>query len=787
VYRFRDESRELDNSPLGWHASSVREKELRLALICYGGISLAVYMHGITKEVWRLARASRAFHAGEAPAEGSEAVYASLIEAMARECELDVRVLVDILAGASAGGINAIFLAEAIATGRSLDPLTDLWLETADVDRLLDPEVSRVSRLAKAAAVPLAWAWSSRRGALEKTVEADHREEIRGKLSNFIRARWFAPPFSGAGFTRLLLGAFDAMAAGPKGAPLLPRHHPLDLFVTVTDFYGYAELLRLNSPAEVIEQEHRLIISFRKAAPGALADAAELTFAARATASFPGAFPPFQVAELDTVLAERGRSWPGRDNFLVRALPRQSAQGTAETAVLIDGSVLANAPFRPAIRALQNRPARREVDRRFVYIDPKPGVRSVRLGGGGQREAPGFFATIFGALSDIPREQPIRDNLEAIEQRSATIRRLRRIVEAMRPEVEAAIERAVGSAVFLLRPTAKRLAGWRARAQGVAAREAGYAYAAYGHLKLASVAEEAAERIFELGGGGDRGRHERVRQAVWTEIRSRGLAGEEAITSSGAAPEMIRFLRNFDAAFRTRRLRFLIRRLGQFEERADAPREAIGAARGAVYRLMGRYSAAPGPAEIFKDAETRPGEALDALGEALGLKAVDDEADVWLSEALAAFPRADRRSLMLTYLGFPFYDIATLPLLQGEGLDEYDEVKVDRISPEDARSIRAGGPEATLKGIQFNSFGAFFSRAYRENDYLWGRLHGAERLVDILVSTLPEGMSLPEGLSGRMKRDAFRAIIDEERPRLKEIGPLFEAIERELVEPSSRT
>ena len=46
----------------------MREKELRLALVCYGGISLAVYMHGITKEVWRLARASRAYHDGLAPA-----------------------------------------------------------------------------------------------------------------------------------------------------------------------------------------------------------------------------------------------------------------------------------------------------------------------------------------------------------------------------------------------------------------------------------------------------------------------------------------------------------------------------------------------------------------------------------------------------------------------------------------------------------------------------------------------------------------------------------------------
>ena len=36
----------------------MRQKELRIALICYGGISLAVYMHGVTKEVWRATRAS---------------------------------------------------------------------------------------------------------------------------------------------------------------------------------------------------------------------------------------------------------------------------------------------------------------------------------------------------------------------------------------------------------------------------------------------------------------------------------------------------------------------------------------------------------------------------------------------------------------------------------------------------------------------------------------------------------------------------------------------------------
>ncbi|TFI56561.1 patatin-like protein [Sphingomonas parva] len=761
----------------------MQEKELRLALVCYGGISLAVYMHGITKEVWRLARASRAFHARDASDEGSEAVYRRLLEAIAAEAGTELRVLVDILAGASAGGINAIFLAEAISTGRSLDPLTDLWLTTADVDHLLDPEVSTVSRIAKAAAVPVAWALSARRNSnVEQTVEAAHRDEIRAKLANFVRARWFAPPFGGAGFTGLLLDAFDAMAASPAGPPLLPVYQPLDLFVTVTDFHGYPVRLRLNSPDEVVEQEHRLTLSYSD--PGGddrgLAHAAELTFAARATASFPGAFPPFQVGELDAELARRNRDWPERTAFLARALPRHSAIGDVEAAVLIDGSVLANAPFRPAIRALRNRPARREVDRRFVYIDPKPGVASVRLGGGGESDPPGFFATIFGALSDIPREQPIRDNLEAIEGRSSRIRRLRRIVAAMRPEVEAAIERAFGATLLLLRPTAARLAGWRTKAQNFAAREAGYAYAAYGHLKLSTVAEEIAALLFDQTGG-DRGRRERVRQAVWKAIRRRELDAPEAMTASGARPEVILFLRSFDLGFRIRRLRFLARHLGEIAARDEAPREAIEQMREAVYETIGRYTAAADlKGDVLPDAETDAEAAMAALAERMGLKALDDEADARITEVLALFPKPERRSLILTYLGFPFYDIATLPLLQGEGLDEFDPIKVDRISPDDAMAIREGGAAATLKGIQFNSFGAFFSRAYRENDYLWGRLHGADRLIDITVSALPEGSRLPAGKVASLKRDAFRAILEEERSRLTSIDTLFEDLEREI-------
>jgi hypothetical protein len=249
----------------------------------------------------------------------------------------------------------------------------------------------------------------------------------------------------------------------------------------------------------------------------------------------------------------------------------------------------------------------------------------------------------------------------------------------------------------------------------------------------------------------------------------------------GASAELVLFLRNFDLGFRVRRLRFLARRLSEIAAEPDAPLGEVGDAREAVYRLLGRYLAAgESKAEGFPTTGGDAGEAMTALAGLLGLKQLDDEADALLTQALAAFPKAERRSLILAYLGFPFYDIATLPLLQGEGLDEFDPVKVDRISPDDCSGIRAGGAAATLKGIQFNSFGAFFSRAYRENDYLWGRLHGAERLIDIVASTLVgEERLAPEAVAG-IKRDAFRAILQEERPRLTQIAALFDELEREI-------
>ncbi|MCT8002145.1 patatin-like protein [Sphingomonas sanguinis] len=759
----------------------MREKELRLALVCYGGISLAVYMHGITKEIWRVVRASRASHEGDPPASAVDAVYHELLDEMAARGGVRVRILADIIAGASAGGINGIFLGQALSTGQSLDPLTDLWLEAADIESLIAPDAAPTSRFSKMWALPIAWMAAGRSGDKIEGLDEETREEVRRKLGHLIRSRWFEPPFAADDFTGRLLEAFDRMAAAPAGKRLLPPGQPLDLFVTVTDFTGQPQRLRLHSPGEVVETEHRMVVDFTDSGDGKLAAVPELVFAARATSSFPGAFPPFTVAELDRVLEARDQSWPERDAFLRRVLPRHHAAGAADKAVLIDGSVLVNAPFRPAIDALGRRPARRQVDRRFVYIDPFPGMHFRLPGGGGH---PGFSQTIIGAISELPRQQPIRDNLEAIAARSGRIDRMQAIVAAIRENVEQEIEQLFGGTFFLDRPTAARLASWRVRAQAAAAAKAGFSYAAYGHLKIAGVVDMIATMLAEATGDDGTARRSRLRAMVERTLAARSGNGEAIGFTGGPSEGAKAFLRGFDLGYRIRRLRLLARRLTELE--GEHSETELAPVRDALYESLAEFlerqngGAYADMAHDVRSVRSDGGRVLEELRKRLDLTRLDGETDARLASAFAGLPRAARRTLLLTYLGFPYFDVATLPLLQGEGLDEFDPIKVDRISPDDATAIRSGGAEATLKGIQFLTFGAFFSRSYRENDYLWGRLHGAERMIDIAVSTLPPTIRLKPGAVAAFKRRAFVAILNEEEDRLTAIAPLIASLRREI-------
>ena len=295
-------------------------RELRLALICYGGVSLAVYMHGITREVWTLLRASRGAADHTVPADPVEAVYRELLSEVEGRAGVRLRVLNDIVAGASAGGLNGVFLAQAIATGQSLAPLTDLWLDGADVETLLAPDARPMRRITKLWAEPIAWAIARRGGGtVDETVSEETRDEVSAKLSKFVRARWFAPPFGGDHFTGLILDALGAMADGPAGPPLLPDGQPLDLFVTATDLGGRPQRMRLNSPPLVIEREHRLVFGFRSDRAGPIASVPALAFAGRASSQLSWRIPadgrsrdgPGANRARGGLVRPRGRFWRG--------------------------------------------------------------------------------------------------------------------------------------------------------------------------------------------------------------------------------------------------------------------------------------------------------------------------------------------------------------------------------------------------------------------------------------------------------------------------------------------
>ena len=760
----------------------MQTKELRLALVCYGGVSLAVYMHGLTKEVWKLARASMRRHRpdGLPPARDSEIVYQALLDSLPG---FDLRVMCDIVAGASAGGINGVLLSRALVEGHDLDAIRSLWLDGADSDALLD-KTAASRPLSKLWAIPLVW-WVRRRGLEdEDKAEVAAHTEVKRKLSRFMRSRWFKPPFSGTAFSGLLADAFAAMAAGDRTPPLVPALHPFDLFVTVTDYDGAPRRLRLNTPEEVIEPEHRLVIGFTSPGEGGgdgagrrLGATPELVFAARATASFPGAFPPARIAEIDALLKSRSEQWPERAAFIDRILP---GRANPEHVDLIDGAVLDNRPFGPALAALGRRPATREVDRRFVYLDPKPGMHDHADTSAAQ---PGFFATILRSLADIPRQQPIRDSLGTIEAISQRARRLRHIVIGMMPQVDAAIDAAIGMRLLLFSPGLDRLAAWRNKMNSEAAKATGFAYGAYGRLKFAMVAERLAERIAVLGGL-DVGA---VRASVWRHLNAGNVnQPETALGKSGAASPYVLFLRQFDVDFRIRRLRFLIRRVNMALTGADeATSLALGRVKAGLYAILAPHLTcwpAANSVPAAGNAVANPAGALAAMAAALDLNNLDARSDEALVALLAGgLTRRLRRDLVAAYLGFPFFDIAILPLIADGSIDELDEIKVDRISPEDCSALAAAGGKR-LKGALFNAFGAFFSRAYREHDYLWGRLHGAERLIDLVVSSLPAKSRPDPHELGEIRRAAFRAIIAAERPHLVDIPETFAALEAALGE-----
>ena len=102
-----------------------------------------------------------------------------------------MRVIVDIISGASAGGINGAMLARALSHDLPINPLRELWLKNADINVLLAPG-ARAGNWSKWFLKPLIWV-----AAATGQIAAFKDLEVRQKLSLFLRSRWFKPPLDG--------------------------------------------------------------------------------------------------------------------------------------------------------------------------------------------------------------------------------------------------------------------------------------------------------------------------------------------------------------------------------------------------------------------------------------------------------------------------------------------------------------------------------------------------------------------------------------------------------------
>jgi patatin-related protein len=713
-------------------------RELRLALVCYGGVSLAVYMHGITKELEKLARASARFvekpDENPFPPSRTEHAYFNALKHRADVEGFRTRVVVDIISGTSAGGINGVCLAKAIALDAPQDGLRDLWL-------------------------------------------------TKGAILKLISGWPLLPPLAGNRMLRWLGGAFADMDGKQQGT-LMPRGLTLNLFVTTTDIHGYNRQLPITDPPAISTVVNKHVFEFADRDGNGNLDATynpALAFAARATSCFPGAFPATGLSDIQLEDA--------RERFSTEFCRVYELAGSpVDRTWFIDGGVLDNFPFRHAVRAIPGKPAVTQVDRKLLFIEPDPGDPLAGPNGA----VPGFGTTVWAGLSKLPRRQPIGDALDELSLYNTHVRRVKQMIGAIEDDVLATVK----PWLALGYEEANR------RGNTGAIESSGYAFQAYLRVKLLAVVEGMAASISRIRRYPPSSAQARfVREALITWARSEGLVD----TGGKPTDAQTGFLRTFDLGYGQRRLTFVIGRAsGYYVPRQDreypeaVDRKLLNELKHGLYALASELqtvldrpeAAFLGPAveQLFGEARVRPYldgweltrfvrdsrvdlESLQKeLGDYLG-RALDgfrERAYAELEKLTEPLPALVRDDLRARYIGFPYWDQTTYPARVLSDVVELDEVQVVRLSPLDTDRLTPLGEDGKpnkrlkLRGVALGHFGAFFRRAWRENDYLWGRLDGAQRLLELIGET-------GDAAAG----EAFHAIVEEEGSTLAHVSELL--------------
>lgn len=790
-------------------------QEVRFAVVMFGGISLAIYMNGISQELMRMVEATAPQGpydpdpANQGPLLGphelasTRSVYRTVgrmvrhrlaplrlddVEANPRVPVLS-RFVVDILSGTSAGGINAVYLAKGLACQQNPDVLAGLWTTKGDIDKLLNDGPRRL-RLYGGDALPTA----------------------------LLNGRWMYRELYAA------LGAMDRTA--PERSPdyASPLVDELDLYVTATDLLGYWAPVK-TSDRLIDERIHKHVFHFRYA-PGGWDRPNDfhrscngmLAFAARCTSSFPVAFEPMTLDDVaaPTPLPGFDTTSPDWRRFFQPYLKQGAAGQAYSWRQFADGGYLQNKPFSHALRGIRFRRAEVPVDRKLLFLDPFP---EDAPGPSAGEHRVGFAENLVLAASSLPRYQAIREDLDAVNSRNRLLYRARVLRERLlgngrnRPNWQS-----LGRIQFCATDVDTLIA------------DRGAPFASYFYLRLYDLTDQLALLVTRmLGFADDSDEFRAVRHLVraWRENHYCSNLGPD--DDDAGLRRDTEFLVRYDLSYRERRADFLLSALDDelYRLRAviDAPegppagsgrtirdevalllrmRRQIRRGLHILHNLRGELWSPPIPGGPVTDHQQWLRDALEPLaGDDLRLayimapadeqacylrarEVLDGRRDAAVGAAVRALGELlepafrDSRGALDDALAldddepapwssalddaldqFDFYDSLLYPTLASLDLGERDVVQTYRIGPADATHTRTAFQrlgESKLAGTALAAFGGFLRQEWRSNDIMWGRLDGAERL---LYALLPgDEPALREDRRQLVER-AHRIIIDE--------------------------
>jgi patatin-related protein len=837
-------------------------QEVRIAIVMFGGVSLAVYMNGIAQELLKAVRATAPSDATEqsAPADSTlkstERVYRQIGKILHHgrlaKCdhnEIDyasvpirTRIIIDILSGTSAGGINAVFLAKALANDQGLDQIHNIWLHEGNIDTLLNDGKSQPS---------------SYPSATPKT-SLLNSQRMFGKL----------------------LEAFEGMDATVSRQKNYETRlaKEIDLFVTTTDLNGISLPIQL---ANTVIDERMHKARFHFAYRGTSSSGATfrpndflqdynpmLAFASRCTSSFPGAFEPMKFSDVDFILPGISTAVFNDEGHPFRKFFQEFVRFGAPAAdrplgvtrlpftkrPLADGGYLNNKPFSFAIDTIRFRGSHLPVRRKLLFLDPFPELKSTLEE---QRSDFNFVENSVLAASALPRYQTIREDIERLNSHNRQIRKAQMLLQ----EVEQDLPKLVEECLTKRRPEKSR--NFQGSSLDGLIKLYGQCYVTYHRLCVSATTDDLTllfTRLFGFNEDSDALYAIRMLIHAWRQdtYSAQGEGDKKTETD---------FLWTFDLGYRIRRLEYLrdeIDKASGLASRANGGQkvlqEFLAAADNAIIldangtkkfagdlrkfraaAIQARQELATRREQLWvesdplaQDPETKRmrDELRNALAPArldysdlqwilspvtddesqqrastlyrTGMRGADnlemrpvrkafqDAARILaddLSQALTApsriflnavNPAGDpkgqndaearlkgpapsetaARYLWIRYKFFECRDVIVFSLMPDKLTGEGTWTEVYRISPADSVGVLPPGDDRAnhkLAGTALGAFGAFLDEGWRENDILWGRLDGAERII---VSLLPDDDD--RLLRSRLIQEAAQIILDED-------------------------